>query len=133
MAKPAKAWVRKVARPTPAVPDDVEAEVSQAATKLIAVLKRRYVKPPPTNPRFGYLTEVSASWHRGYFYFRSVYARPTQFGLTRREAKFARLEHVGQQRFTLAFMGSKSKWLEVGTSTLPECLAMIRDDPRFRP
>ncbi len=76
MAKSQKQWVYSPRKPTsPKMPTPVKTEVAQKAQELIETfLKPTYVKPPPENPQFNYITDITAKWWRNYFYFYAVYA-----------------------------------------------------------
>ena len=70
-----------------------------------SVLKPRYVKPPPDEPRFNYIVDLFTKWHGRYFYFCSRYAVPGPNAIQPFfEDRFARLEYAGSNRFNLAFM-----------------------------
>src|SRR4051794_39045334 len=101
--------------PKSAVPKEVKAEVGRRAGELVEELKSRHVKPPPENPEFNYLIDITPRWHGFYFYFVSPYACPGPNALSPRfEEKFARLEHVGGDRFNLAYMRHTGQWWPVG-------------------
>lgn len=133
--KHAKVWVYRPPKPPkPPVPDAIKAEVTAKANELVAiVLKPRYVKPPPENPQFNYIVDLTTKWYRGYFHFSATYRSPGPDALSPSfEAKFARLEYAGSGRFRLAFMRHTGEWIELYTDlALDECLAAIRDDPFF--
>lgn len=132
-----KTWVYSPPKtPKVGVPDDLKAEVQRKANELIeTVLKPRHVKRSPKNARFNYLIDLSTKWHGSYFYFTSTYACPSPNALSPTfEAKFARLEYAGDNRFNLAFMRHTGKWVELFTGlTLDECLKSVQDDPWFLP
>lgn len=60
-----KTWVYSPPKlPKVAVPEDLKAEVERKAGELVeTVLKPKHVKPPPKNPRFNYLIDLSTKWH----------------------------------------------------------------------
>ena len=118
------------------VPDLLKDEVAARANDLIAQdLKPRYVQPPPENPQFNYVSDISAGWERGRFYFSAAYTCPDPDAPQPCfETRFARLTYSGNNRFNLAFMRHTGQWVEPYTGlTLDECLASIRDDPFFVP
>lgn len=135
--KKPKTWVYAPPKPPKVVvADALKAEVERKAGELIeTVLKPKHVKKPPRNAEFNYLIDLSTKWHGAYFYFVSTYACPGPNAISPNfEATFARLEHVGGGRFTLAFMRHTGKWVELLTGqTLDECLQSIQDDPWFSP
>jgi hypothetical protein len=60
--------------PKPAVPDDLKAEVQEKATVLVEkFLKPHFIKPPPKNWRWNYITDIFTKWHRSFFYFIATY------------------------------------------------------------
>ena len=99
------------------------------------VLKPAHIKPPAGDERFNYIVDLYSRWYRNYFYFCSKYACPGPNAISLYfEAKFARLEYVGYDRFHLAFMRHTGKWCEIYINvSLDECLAAIRDEPHFLP
>jgi hypothetical protein len=135
--KQPKRWVYSPTKPPKsAVPDGIKAEVEAKAKALIdGVLKPQHVKPPPKNAGFNYVTDIMAKWHGSYFYFISIYACPGPNALSPTfEEKFARMEHVGEGRFNLAFMRHTGTWVELFTGqTVDECLKSIQEDPWFQP
>src|SRR5690349_6538274 len=117
------------------VPDLLKDEVTARANALIAQdLKPRYVQPPE-NRQFNYVSDISAGWERGRFYFSAAYTCPEPDAPQPCfETRFARLTYSGNNRFNLAFMRHTGQWVEPYTDlTLDECLVSIRDDPFFVP
>ena len=137
MAKGRKMWV--LIPPKKAklkVPSAVKANVTAKANNLIdTVLKPAHIKPPAGDERFNCIVELYSRWYRNYFYFCSRYACPGPNAISPYfEAKFARLEYVGNNRLNLAYMRHTWKWCEIYISlSLDECLAAIRDEPHFLP
>ena len=132
-----KTWVSappKVSKPT--VPAALKAGVEAKARELVeSVLKPRHVKPPLDDERFNYIVDIGTKWYRCYFYFFATYQRP---GPTARapsfEAKFARLEYRGANRFSLVFERHTGQWIELETDlSLEQCLDAIRNEPFFIP
>jgi hypothetical protein len=132
-----KTWVYSPPQQAkPRVPDALKREVDAKARALIeAVLKPQHVKPPPADERFNYLVDIYTKWYRCYFYFCATYASPGPTALSPSfEVRFARLEYLGTDRFSLAFMRHTGQWVELYPSlTLDECLAAIKDEPYFLP
>jgi hypothetical protein len=116
------------------VPDAVKTTVTAKANELIeTVLKPKHLKPPPDNPQFNYIVDIYGKWYRHYFYFCAKYNVPGPNALFPSfEAKFARMEYAGSNRFHLSFMRYTGEWvgLYAGLS-LDECLASIRDESFF--
>jgi hypothetical protein len=137
MARQRKTWVFSPPKPPPLpVPDDLKAEVETKAEALVEeFLKPQFIKPPPKDRRWNYITDIHSKWHRSFFYFIATYRSrgPTAIQPTF-ESPFARLEYVGNRRFNLAYMRHTGKWWEVHQGlTLDKCLKTIREDPTFQP
>jgi hypothetical protein len=120
----------------PDVPDGLKADVAAKADELVATsLVPRFVKPPPKDPRWNYLTGIKTKWHGSFFYFIGEWASPGPNALSPGfESGFARLEYVGGGRFNTAYMRHTGKWWELYTGlTLDECLKTVRDEGHFYP
>jgi hypothetical protein len=118
------------------VPDSVKIEVTTTANALIEkVLKPQYIQPPPDNPRFNYIIDIYGKWYQRYFYICGTYRVPRPDATVPSfEAKFARMEYAGNNRFHLSFMRHTGEWVELYTDlSLDECLTSIRDEPYFLP
>ena len=116
MAKGRKTWVYVPPKPAkPPVPAALKAEVEAKARELVeSVLKPLHVKPPPDDERFNYIVDIGTKWYRSYFYLFATYRCPGPNALSPSfEAKFARLEYTGANRFSLAFMRHTGQWIEV--------------------
>ena len=137
MAKRQRTWVYSpLKQAKPKLPSAVKANVTAEVNDLIdTVLKPPHVKPPSGDERFNYIVDIYSKWYRNYFYFCSKYACPGPNAISPYfEAKFARLEYVGNERFNLAYMRHTGKWCEIYSKlSLDECLAAIRDEPHFLP
>lgn len=118
------------------VPAVVKAEVMTKANELIeTVLKPQFVQPPPENPQFNYVVDVYGKWYQRYFYFCATYCVPNpEASVAHFEAKCARMEYAGNNRFHLAFPRHTGQWVTLYMdSTLDECLESIKDEPFFFP
>jgi len=137
MADTRKRWVRVPPKPSrPTVPAATKADVEARARELVeSVLKPLHVKPPPDDQRFNYIVDIGTKWYRSYFYFFATYRSPGPTALSPTfEAKFARLEYTGADRFNLAFMRHTGQWIELRFDlSLDQCLDAIRHDPFFLP
>ena len=116
------------------LPEALKAEVTTRANELIeTVLKSRYVQPPPENPRFNYIVDIYGKWYRKAFYFCAKYQvagpNPPEPYF---EAKFARMQYAGEQKFHLSFLRYTGQWVQIYTYlTVDACLEAVRDDPYF--
>jgi hypothetical protein len=137
MAKRRKMWVFSSTKQSrPKVPDAVKADVEAKANDLIeTVLKPNHAKPFSGDERFNYIVDIYSKWHRNHLCFCAKYACPGPNAISPFfEAKFARLEYVGNERFNLSYMRHTGKWCEIYTElSLDEGLAAIRDEPLFLP
>jgi hypothetical protein len=137
MARKRKQWVyspRSSKASRPALAAAVKAQVETKARDLLdEVLKPRYVKPPPEDERFNYVTDLILKWHGSSLYFIAVYACPGPNALSPSfESRFARMRHAGGGRFDLSFMRYTGEWVELYHGlTVEQCLESIRDDPWF--
>jgi hypothetical protein len=137
VARRRKIWVYVPPRPAkPTVPAALKLEVEAKARELVErVLKPIHVKHPPEDERFNYIVDIGTKWYRGYFYLYATYRCPGPNALSPSfEAKFARLDYTGDNRFGLAFMRHTGQWIELYSDlSVDECLQAIRDDPFFIP
>ena len=135
--KSQKRWVyapRKQAPPR--VPAALKREVEERANALVeAVLKPRFVPPPPEDPQFNYIENLYTRWYGSYCYFCAQYRSAGPYALGGHfETKFARMESIGGGLFNLAYMRHTDQWFELFTGlTLDACLASIRDAEWFHP
>ena len=137
MAKKQKVWMYSPPKqPKPKIPDTLKAEVTTRANELIdTVLKPMHINPPPENPRFNYIVDIYGKWYHSYFYFCSKYCVPGPDAIVPDfEAKFARMEYAGNNRFHLSFMRHNGEWVQLYSGlTVDECLAAIKDEDFFYP
>lgn len=136
MAKPREPWNIHPAKKKTAVPASIQAEVESKAKDLIEkVLKPKHVKPPEKGEQFNYVSDIGAKWYRNYFYLFLTYTCPGPNALSPTfEAKFARMEYVGMNRFALYFMRHTGEWVGIYDSlSVDECMKAIQDDPWFVP
>jgi hypothetical protein len=135
--KPKRTWVWAPRKPTPSpVPDDLKADLEARARELIqSDLEPTYVKPPPKDKRWNYLTGISTKWHRSFFYLVGHYASPSPDAISPTfDSPFTRMEYVGAGRFNLAYMRHTGKWWEVYRDLTPdEAIEAIRGHGIFHP
>jgi hypothetical protein len=136
MATPRKPWnIRPANKRVPVTPS-IKAEVETKAKALIDnVLKPKYVLPPPAEGQFNYIIDIGAKWYSNYFYFFSTYACPGLNALSPTfEAKFARMESLGDGKFAFYFMRHTGEWVGIYDSlSVDECMKAIQDDAWFVP
>lgn len=115
---------------------ELKVEVTTKANEFIdSFLKPTYIKPHDANEQFNYITNVYGKWYHNYFYFCTWYRHPGPEPDDQApgfEAKFARMEYVGGNRFNLSFMRHTGQWIELYyDQSLDECLTAIKEDPFF--
>ena len=131
-----KAWMIRPAKKSTAVPDSIKREVESKANDVIAnVLKPKHVQPPREDERFNYISDIGTKWYRNYFYFISTYTCPGPNALSPTfEAKFARMEYIGESKFAMYFMRHNEEWIGVYDAlTVDEAMSAIQDDSWFHP
>jgi len=134
--RPQRVWMHSPKPPAkPKIPSAFKDQVQGEVDRFVAdVLRPRWVQPPPEEPRFNYPTDVYTRWFRGYLYFCATYACPGPNAISPTfEARFARLEYAGGERFHLAFMRHTGEWIELYRDlALAAAFAALRDDPFFQ-
>jgi hypothetical protein len=134
--KPMTWMVRHTKPKKSSIPESLKALVDAKAKELVeTVLQPKFIQLPPKNPRFNYIIDVAAKWHGSSLYFVFTYACPGPTAISPTfEAKFARVEFVGNDKFNLSFMRHTGKWVVLYEHlALDECLDAVRDDPWFQP
>jgi hypothetical protein len=117
------------------MPPSFKAQVDEKAKELVeSVLKPRYVKPKPKKPRFNYIIDVKTKWLGSKLFFIATLACPHPTAITPTfEWRFAKMEHVGYQRFNLSYLRHNDRWVRLFQGrSVDECLESIRDDYWFQ-
>ncbi len=133
MPKQRKAWMTSPAKkPNSTLPGTVKDELDTKAKELIeSVLKAKHVLPTPEGGQFNSIVDITIKWLGSKCYFVSIYRTPSQETF---EARFARMEYVGNARFNLSFMRHTEQWVGLYMGqTVDECLKAIKEDPWFVP
>ena len=136
LKRPPRIWLYSPPKqPKPKVPTDVKAAVTEQAEHLLAEWRPRYITPPPPGYQFNYIVELYGKWFRSYFYLCAKYACPGPTALSSFfEARFARLEYVGDRRFNLAFMRHTGQWVELEQGlTMDQCFQSLREESFYQP
>ena len=136
MATPREPWNIHPAKKRASVSASIKSEVEMKAKDLIDnVLKPKNVLPPPVEGQSNYIIDIGSKWYRNYFYFFSTYACPSPNALSPTfEAKFARMESLGDGKFALYFMRHTGEWVGIYDSlSVDECMKALQDDPWFVP
>lgn len=135
MAVSRKRWILSPPRqPKSKVPDGAKADVEAKAQEIIeTVLKPDHIKPPPEDERYSYVVDIYTKWYRNYLYFCSQYRSPGPNAISPFfEARFARLEYLGDDNYNLSYMRHTGQWWEIYRDlSLEECLAAVKDEPHF--
>ncbi len=137
MVSKRKTWIpASPRRKKSQVPDSVKIILKEKADEIIEnVLKPKHIKAPPTDNDFNYLVDMYSKWYRNYFYFCVKYNCPDPNALSPSfEAKIARMEYMGNEKYNLSYMMHTEQWQEIYQElTMPECLKLIQEDPHFVP
>ena len=137
MGKPRKAWMfSPVKKLKESLPGTLKDEADTKARELIEnVLKPKHVQPPSPDERFNYITDITTKWLGSKCFFISIYACPGPNAISPTfEAKFAKMEYVGNAKFALSFMRHTGQWVQLyDRLSVDECLKAIQDDPWFEP
>ena len=99
------------------------------------VFKPRFVHTKSEHPEWNYISDIIARWHRGFFYFVSVYACPAPNALSPSfEVPFTRLRHVADGVFDLGYMRHTEEWHELyfGLSQ-DEAFRTVQEEMHFWP
>ena len=129
-------WNIVPAKKRAAVSTSMKSEVEANAKDLIEnVLKPKHVLPPKKGEQFNYISDITTKWIGSTCYFTSIYACPGPDAISPTfEETFARIECVGDGKFTLSFMQHTGKWVELLTGiSVDECMKAIQNDPWFQP
>lgn len=135
MPQPREPWNIRPAKKRASVTASLKTEVETKAKDLIDnELKPKHVLPPPRKNHNNYITDIGATWYRGYFYFFATYACPSPNALSPAfEWKFARMEPLRDGVFALYAMRYTGKeWVGVFDAlSVDECLKAIQGDVWF--
>jgi len=136
MAKKTWVYAPKKANSKVKVTDDVKEKLKKRADDFInSVLKPKHIKPPPKGSSFNYVVDLYSKWYRHYLYFCATYHCPGENAISPSfETKFARLEYMPGQTFTLSYMRHNDKWFEIDYDiSLEKAFREIEDGPHFIP
>jgi hypothetical protein len=134
--QPPKMWIYSPPKSSKSkVPDDLKAELTEKAERLLQDWRPQYIKAPLPGYQFNYIVELYSKWFRSDFYFCAKYACPSPTALSPSfEARFTRLEYVGDRQFNIAFMRHTGQWVETEQGlTIDQCLRSIREDGFYQP
>jgi len=120
---------------SPKIPEGIKAELQIKAEQFVdEFLRPTFIEPPPDDHPWSHIVDIYTKWHRNYFYFCSKYRAPGLSPVSEFEARFARLEYVGSEKFSIAFMRQTGRWVETDAGlSIEEALERIKEDPFFQP
>jgi hypothetical protein len=135
--KSRRTWLPSPSRAKkPSIPAVLKAQVTAKAEKFVeSDLKPKFVQPPPKKPRFNYIIDVTAKWHGSSLYFVLTYACPGPAAISPTfDHRFARIEFVGNNQFSLSFMRHTGKWVVLyDRLSWDGCVEAIKNDFWFQP
>ncbi|MEW5996993.1 MAG: hypothetical protein AB1657_05370 [Candidatus Micrarchaeota archaeon] len=124
-------WIfRPVRRP---MPESARATITRWAEAHVAKLKHTAIpKMPPKNQN--YVADVFYEWIRDRFYLCAKYSCPGPNAISPYFIdKFARLEHIGDDRYQLFAMRHTGQWMPVERhASLKKCLDSMESGPWFQ-
>ena len=127
---------RLIKVPKAKAPEGLTLTLEKQAKLLIdTVLKPAHITPQQENTNLNHIVDIYSKWQGHYFYFCAEYHYPDPNAKTPSfEAKFARLDYVGDIRFNLSYMSRTGKWEKIFIDlTIDECLDAIKNQPFFYP
>lgn len=134
---------RRILKKVPSKPNSaVKSKLSKKADEFIeSVLKPLYVEEKPEDKEHvdHYITDIFSRWHGRFLYFRARYRYPRakQDPQIIREyvtSGFARLEHVNENCFNLAYKRPTGRfWQLYQNLSFEECKTVMLEDPHFKP
>lgn len=137
MASNRKQWAPSSPRTIkPKVPDSIKLILKEKADKIVEnTIKPTHILPPPTDNDFNYLVDIYTKWYRNYFYFCAKYNSPSPNAIAPSfDIKWARMEYVGDDKFTLSYLRHTGKWAEVLQElSMIESLNAITEESYFQP
>ena len=120
----------------PKIPDDLKVEAQKKAEEFLeSYLRPTFILPPPKEPKWNYIVDISTKWHQRYFYFCSKYRCVHENCISEFfESRFARLEYVGSRKFNVSYLRHTEQWWEIlqGLS-LEECFEAIKEQELLHP
>ena len=99
---------------------------------LIKDYKKKFIEVKP-NKKENYIVDFYSKFYRGFFYlcaeYKAEYENRTLDGF---EKRFARLEFVDTNTYSLAYFRHTGQWWTVDENVAAEyCLKNIKDNPLF--
>ncbi|MGI8544529.1 MAG: hypothetical protein ACR2MD_13800 [Aridibacter sp.] len=99
------------------------------------VLKPEWIEEKLEDYQLNYLVDIFTKWSRNRFYFYSKYRCPDPRAISPSfEMGFARMAHIGDGKFNLAYFRHTGKWNEIYEGlTAEEYLKEIENSGFFHP
>ena len=135
MAK-TKQWMQTAHATRHKRPDDAEKQRIVAACEafIVDVLKPRFL-PQISPTEWNYVIDIHGAWAAGRYRFMQRYRSGMEHNRGEEfDAPFARIDHIGPDRFDIYWMRHTGKWwrLHVGV-TLAEALRILETDGVLHP
>jgi hypothetical protein len=106
---------------------------AQAEKFLQDVFKPTVLKPPPENPQFNYVVDVSVKWHGAYLIFTSKYACPGPNAISPFfEMPLVRFGYLNEDNWSVWARRYNDQWMDLGMRlTLTEVFHEMLNNPWF--
>jgi hypothetical protein len=127
-------WTARKARRTPPRDAEKKAIITACEAFVRDILKPRFL--PEIRPtRFNYVVDIRGAWAGGRYRFLQRYRSGMADNLGEEfDAPFARIDHMGRDRFDIYWMRHTGKWWRLYTGvTLAEALHILETDGILHP
>ncbi|MEA2039675.1 MAG: hypothetical protein U9N82_07550 [Thermodesulfobacteriota bacterium] len=120
------------------IPEQLKQTVTQQANQLIETkfaLAMAINAESAEKHGFNYVVDIYTTWRGRHFYFCAKYRNPRPDAKEEYfEVRTTRMEYLGGDRFSLAYMRHTGKWCEVFPAlAVDECLEMVESNELFWP
>lgn len=115
-------------------PGEKQERVAAATALIRSFYEPDFLRPPPADPQFNYITGFSVRWYGSYLRFTATYACPGPNALAPSfEHHFARLGYFGSRdRYNLWARRHNDEWIVLADElTLEGCFDEMRANPWF--
>jgi hypothetical protein len=127
-------WTARKGRPTPPRDAEKKAIITACEAFVRDILKPRFL--PEIRPtEFNYVVDIRGAWAGGRYRFIQRYRSGMADNLGEEfDAPFARIDHIGPDRFDIYWMRHTGKWWRLYTGvTLAEALHILETDGILHP
>jgi hypothetical protein len=134
MARLPRTWVYdpNAALKAKKVPLDVRMRTEREVQKIIdTVIKPKYIKPLPKDPKFNWLIDVSTKWHGSFFYLVKKFYCPFKNRLSEEfECNEIRLQYLSNGNYSVSYMRHTGQWWPLSDNVpLKKAIAEALDAP----